>query len=68
MSVIVKSVFAVFSTIPPVSEESDAIIFSPIENLPTTCVSMTVVPVVPVGNTRAVAPEVLPVICTPPFE
>ena len=54
--------------IEPVSDESDAINFSPELNVPTTCVRTTCVPDVSEPKTKPVAPDVLPLILTPPFE
>ena len=58
--VIVKSVFPEFSTILPVSEESDAVIFSPTLNVPATFVRITSAAPVPSANTHPVAPELTP--------
>ena len=63
----VKSALAAFSIINPVSAESDAIIFSPELNVPITCVRTICVPEVNEPKTNPVAPDVLPVIFTPPF-
>ena len=68
MSDTVKSALLEFSMIEPVSDESDAINFSPELNVPTTCVRTTCVPEVSEPKTNPVAPEVLPLILTPPFE
>ena len=57
-----------FSIVPPSpSAESDALSSSPATNVPTTEVRFTEVPEVPSSNTNPVAPEVTPVINTPPF-
>ena len=53
--------------IKPVSDESDAISFSPELNDPTTCVRTSCVPDVREPKTNPVAPEVLPFICIPPL-
>jgi len=54
--------------IEPVSDESDAISFSPELNVPTTCVRTSCVPEVSEPKTNPVAPDVLPLILTPPSE
>ena len=64
----VKSALDAFSIINPVSAESDAINFSPELNVPTTCVRTSCVPDVNEPKTNPVAPDVLPVILTPPSE
>ena len=64
----VKSALAAFSIINPVSAESDAINFSPELNVPMTCVRTSCVPEVNEPKTNPVAPDVLPVIFTPPLE
>ena len=61
IEVIVKSVLPEFSTIKSVSEESDALIFSPDTKVPATFVRITRVPLVPSPKTNPVAPEVAPV-------
>ena len=57
---IVKSVLLESSTISSVSAESDVVIFSPVEKLPTTFVRLTLSPVVPSAKINPVAPEVTP--------
>ena len=64
----VKSVLSESSIINPVSAESDAINFSPELNVPTTCVRTSCVPEVSEPKTNPVAPDVLPLILTPPLE
>ena len=56
------SVLPESSTISSVSAESDAVIFSPAEKLPTTFVRLTVELVVPFAKTKPVAPDVTPFI------
>ena len=63
----VKSTLLEFSIIKPVSDDSDAISFSPELNVPTTCVRTSCVPDVKEPKTKPVAPDVLPFICTPPL-
>ena len=62
---IVKSTLLEFSTILSVSDESEAVIFSPETNVPITFVRLTFVVDVPSPNTRPVAPLVTPVTRTP---
>ena len=64
---IVRSVLPEFSTIAPVSAESDAVIFSPTWKVPTTEVRFKTVAEVPSLYTSPVAPDVTPVTRTPPF-
>ena len=64
---IVISVLPEFSISLPVSAESDAINFSPVVKEPITFVSVIVVPDVREPNTNPVAPEVAPLIWTPPL-
>ena len=64
---IVISVLAAFSISPPVSAESDAISFSPATKFPITVVKTSVVPEVKELWTNPIAPEVAPLICTPPL-
>ena len=66
-ALIVISVFPEVSIILPVSAESDAISFSPVVKFPTTLVKAIVVPLVDGPKTKPVAPEVTPLICTPPL-
>ena len=64
----VRSVLLEFSMIWLVSAESEAVIFSPLENLPEVLTTTNCVPVVVATSctTKPVAPEVIPVIFTPP--
>ena len=62
-----RSVLPEFSTIALVSDESDAVIFSPTKKLPTTVVRLTLAEDVPSLCTNPVAPEVTPVTRTPPL-
>ena len=63
---IVKSTFPLSSTISSVSAESEAVIFSPAANSPTTFVKSTVAALVPSPKTKPVAPDDTPLIWTPP--
>ena len=64
---IVKSALLEFSTILSVSALSEAVIFSPTAKVPDTFVTTTCVPEVKEPNINPVAPDVTPLICTPPF-
>ena len=63
-----RSALLLFSTILSVSEESDAVIVSPVTNVPVTDVNTTLVAEVPVAKTNPVAPDVEPFTCIPPLE
>ena len=58
----VKSALEESSRISSVSAESDAVIFSPAENSPTTFVRFITFCDVPSSKTKPVAPEVTPLI------